>query len=98
VPGRAPPAPMSGSATGQGPAMNVTGSTADLAVELVGNGRNATFPVPEHGTVMLVGIFFDTKRRDLFQCFLRTSGRRFAVLPEIPGLYPSKLIGKIVIG
>ena len=44
-----------------GPAMNVTGSTADLAVELVGEGRNTTFPVPEHGTVMLVGMFFGTK-------------------------------------
>ena len=41
--------------------MNVTGSTADLAVELVGDGRNTTFPVPEHGTVMLVGMFFGTK-------------------------------------
>jgi hypothetical protein len=42
--------------------MNVTGSTADLAVGLVGAGRNTTFPVPEHGTVMLVGIFFGTKK------------------------------------
>jgi hypothetical protein len=41
--------------------MNVTGSPADLAVWLVGEGRNTTFPVPEHGTVMLVGIFFGTK-------------------------------------
>jgi hypothetical protein len=41
---------------------NVTVSTADLAVELVGNGVNRTFAVPEHGTVMPVGIFFGTKK------------------------------------
>jgi hypothetical protein len=41
--------------------MNVTGSTADLAVGLVGEGRNTIFPVPEHGTVMLAGMFFTTK-------------------------------------
>ncbi len=27
-----------------------------------GRGRNTTFPVPEHGTVMLVGMFFGTKK------------------------------------
>ena len=31
---------------------NVTVSTADLAVELVGDGVNTTLAVPEHGTVM----------------------------------------------
>jgi hypothetical protein len=48
---------------GQTPMLrNVTVSTADLAVELVGNGVNRTFAVPEHGTVMPVGIFFGTKK------------------------------------
>jgi hypothetical protein len=41
---------------------NVTSSTADLAVLLAGDGRDTTFAVPEHGTVMLAGIFFGTKK------------------------------------
>ena len=41
---------------------NVTGNFADLAVELGGEGAKTTVPVPEHGTVMLTGIFFGTKK------------------------------------
>ncbi len=41
---------------------NVTVSAAGLAVELPGEGVKTTDPAPEHGTVMLVGIFFGTKK------------------------------------
>ena len=41
---------------------NVTGNFADLAVELGGEGAKTTVPVPEHGTMMLVGIFLGTKK------------------------------------
>jgi hypothetical protein len=39
---------------------NVTVSFAVLAVLLVGDGTNSIVPVPEHGTVMLVGMSFFT--------------------------------------
>ena len=66
---------------------NVTGSTADLAVELVGEGRNTTFPLPEHGTVMLVGMFFGAKKLvKLARIVVDAAGARAAVifLPALP--------------
>src|SRR5579871_712907 len=67
--------------------MNVTGNTADLAVLLVGPGRNTTFPVPEHGTVMLVGIFFGTKKEvKLTRTVVAEAGASAAVIlfPALP--------------
>jgi len=68
--------------------MNVTGGTADLAVELVGDGRNTTFPVPEHGTVMPVGIFFGTKKLvKPARIVVVAAGTRAALIffPALPG-------------
>src|SRR5689334_15073486 len=80
-----------------GPAINVTGSTADLAVELVGEGRNTTFPVPEHGTVMLVGMFFGTKKLvKLARIVVVAAGASAAVI-FFPAL-PVNPVSKVEVG
>jgi hypothetical protein len=66
---------------------NVTGNFADLAVELGGEGAKTTVPVPEHGTVMLVGIFFGTKKLvKLARIVVVAAGARVAVIffPALP--------------
>jgi len=66
---------------------NVTGNFADLAVELVGEGAKTTVPVPEHGTVMLVGIFFGTKKLvKLARIVVVAAGAKVAVIffPALP--------------
>jgi hypothetical protein len=40
---------------------NVTVSSAVRAVGLFGDGAKATVPVPEQGTVIVVGMYFFTK-------------------------------------
>jgi len=77
--------------------MNVTGSTADLAVVLVGAGRNTTLPVPEHGTVMLVGIGFGTKKLvKLARIVVVAAGARAAPI-FFPAL-PVNPVSKVEVG